>query len=106
MTSLPNWEQHYALLHHLNQVAEAARKAAQALKKQQVKPTNRIRTLEAQRHELDKTTAAALFQLDRYTRQLRARLEQESNSTDPEDHPGALPSGASDRPRRNPEMPQ
>lgn len=92
------WDQIEALVFQLKQVAQAAHKAAASLTRHQIQPTNRIKTLETQRHELDKSCEQALRSLDRYTSQLRHRY--------PENHPGALPSGAPDQPGRDPEVSQ
>ena len=74
------WDQIEDLVHQLKQVGEAAKKAAATLTRHQVKPINRIKTLEAQRNELDKATSNALRSLDRYQTQLRSRLPQELES--------------------------
>ena len=76
------WDQIDDLVYQLKQVADAAKKAAATLTRHQVKPINRINTLQAQRHELDKSHSKALYALDRYTSQLRSRHEQESKPSD------------------------
>jgi len=99
------WDQIDDLVHQLKQVAAAAHKAAAALTRHQVKPFNRIHTLESQRNELNLAVTKAAKSLDQYTKQLRARQAQATDSN-PSNHPGALPSGSSDQPIRNPNLPQ
>lgn len=88
------WDQIEDLVYQLKQVAESAKKAAATLTRHQIKPINRIKTLETQHHELNRATSKAIKSLLQYTSQLRVQHDQ---GTHPEDHPSALPTGASDK---------
>lgn len=73
-------EEIQTLADHFLKIAKQARKTAATLVGYQNKPINRIKTLEAQRYELDKATATAIRNLDTYTHLLRARQDHASGS--------------------------
>lgn len=69
-----------ALLLQLKSIRTQAKKVAATLTRHQVKPNNRILTLESQSNELNNATASALKSVRGYTEYLRARQDDPKGS--------------------------